>query len=212
MMTRILVLSALLVVAAQEALGCFCFEVRPFCRFPPDSSHERAAVFVGTVKDIYPVATRQAYVQLMGPVPVAQGSAAASFEDFKSRLLMVWQGIFSRSEEESVGRARSRRDLRMPLKGVFSQMPIRISLDVVEAFVGARSGEPFEVFAGVGADCDVEFKTGQTLLVDASRSPLSGRWVVPSCSRTGDIRSADADLRALRAWKNGKPFDEPCTN
>lgn len=198
---KLLLIAFASILCASRLLGCSCVGIQPYCNSLPLHENARTAIFVGKVSSVYPAESMQDYARLL--TTSANGTGAPNPDLVKEGLLKIWRGVLTPEEEAHIRSAKPA-DLPMPLSGMFWTMPRRIQLDVGERFQGA-TGDHFELFTGIGGgDCGVAFKTGETFLVVASQDPATGRWSSTICSRTQSIRYADSDLRALRAWKEGR--------
>jgi hypothetical protein len=197
-------------LAGQCGFTCECGHVRRFCQAPLDPSDKRTAVFVGTVRDVYPSETYEDYRQVLLPERSTKGGAPVTVEELRKRILQMWAGELTPGEEETIKAAASWRELLAPSNSTRWAMRRRVIFTVLEPFSNAPEGT-FKLFTGFGGggDCGVAFKTGKTLLVVADLDS-TGRWVTSICSGSRVVQSDEAVLRALRAWKIGRPFNLLC--
>ena len=202
---------------APASFACECVEIRPFCDALPDFSGQGRAIFVGAVTEVYPKSIKhymELFAEYLGPeiMKLARDPADRDepipWEQQKSFLLHLWRDTFTEKEVALVKSADSDEALSESL-GDMAYPQRRARLKVKEWFAGDEQKD-FELFTGMGhGDCGAGFEAGGTYLVSAYQSEETGRWSTSACSRTYPISDAEDDLKALRAWKEGKRWGGP---
>ena len=197
------ILVALFLAAAEIGFGCSCINLEPFCNRLPDSKEKNAAIFTGVVKEVYPAESPRDYLKIAYP-DFERRNGGPELGQMKDALLRIWSGVLLPEEEQKIKDATSTHDLDMPFKGLLWNMPRRVRFAVTEKFMGVDK-DTFELFTGLGGgDCGVDFRVGESYLVEAGREESTGRWSSTACSRTQNMRHAEGDLMTLRAWKKGE--------
>lgn len=144
------------------------------------------AIFVGQVTEVWP--SRET---------IDAHPPRLTLAEVKQLILNRWQGVLS-AEEERYIRTTTDKD---PLEFRFGIIQ-RARFTVTEILAGPRIRE---VYTDVSS-CGYRFEPGATYLVKANQMGL--RFQTGACSRTSKVESDSAveDLKALRAWRAGKPL------
>lgn len=197
---RFLLLGCLIVssLVVQEGRSCICFST-PLCNQLSDPFGRRT-IFVGTVTHIYP-ASLDAYRSLESALNRNDRGALVRA---KALILRLWEPVLSSDEARSIKLASSQDELRRAsIMGMFTR---RVRFRVRE-WIEGNSGEEFELFTDA-SDCGYRFEAGKQYLVVSSQYTKTDKWWTGACSRTAPVESEDAkqDLRALRAWRDGRPL------
>ena len=123
-----------------------------------------------------------------------------SVQRMRTFMLHFWRDTFSPAEKERIMKAKSVDDLESAV-GSFWMTPRRVRFRISEAFAGPKI-DPFVLYTGLGrGDCGVDFKAGESWLVDAYRDD-AGRWIARICSVTLPEPQAAAVLSAIRLVSN----------
>jgi hypothetical protein len=141
---------------------------------------------VGTVLDVWP------------PREVIAGEIQRMLlADLKRVILKRWHGVLS-VEEETYIRSTWNRAM---LDSRFAILQ-RVRFALKESFAGPLLRDIYTD----ASSCGYRFESGRVYLVNATRD--GSRYRTGPCFRTNRIESYEAleDLKALRAWKSGKPL------
>jgi len=162
-----------------------CLTVTPMCAQGGTRS-ESKAVFVGQVTDVWP--SRETIDALSEDLTLAE---------VRQLISDRWRGVLS-AEEEQYLRTTLDKDSLVFRFGVIQ----RVRITVTEVLAGPRIRE---IYTDVSS-CGYRFEPGLTYLVSANQTGL--RYHAGACSRTSRVESDSAieDLKALRAWRGGKPL------
>jgi hypothetical protein len=171
-------------VLSTPAFGCFCSST-PMCSHI-ETYTQSSAVFVGRVVDVWP--SREA---------IASESRRLQLPALRHLILQRWHGVLS-AEEEGYIRTTQNKDA---IESRYAIMQ-RVLFEVSEGFVGPQVREVYTD----ATSCGYRFELGSVYLVNSSRE--GARFRTGACSRTSRVESDDAveDLKALRAWKSGRPL------
>jgi hypothetical protein len=120
----------------------------------------------------------------------------------RNLILKIWQKDLSEEEQLAIKATDSEQSLRNT--SGLAQHPRRVRFQVSEWLEGGNESE-FYVYTNF-TSCGYTFKLGETYLVVASAEKATPRWWTGACMRTQPILSATEDLKALRAWKDGRPL------
>jgi hypothetical protein len=191
-------------ISVRSAEACSCAPpppppagTQPAIRFP-SLRGKGTAVFVGVVEDVYPedISDYQARWRQIYGEDLSEDSPP-SLAQLRGFALWLWSELFSRSERERIGSAKSLDDLESAVHP-FWLTPRRVRFRIEELFAGPQAGQ-FVLYTGAGeGDCGVDFKAGGQWLVDAYLD-TAGRWIAHLCSATAPISEANAVLNKLRA-------------
>lgn len=183
-------------VVAPQGRACLCFSM-PMCSQPPDPG-ERRTIFSGVVIEMYP-GSSDVYRSVESAL---SRTDAASLRRAKAIILRLWKPVLSPAEVRRIEVATSRDEVRaLSPMGPFAR---RIRFQVTEWLQGNPGGEA-EIFTEA-TSCGYRFKKGEQYLVVSRQDKMTNRWWTWACSRTAPLDSADAieDLKALRAWRDGR--------
>ena len=178
-------LSAVYVCATLSgpAFGCICGST-PMCSQVTSLSPSNA-VFIGRVVEIWP---DREILASQEHLPQAE---------LRGLILQRWRNVLSPDEEHYI--RTSPEWGKIEFRYLYMQ---RVRLAVSEAFTGPTSQE---IYTDISS-CGYHFKVDRVYLVSSIRDGT--RYRTGACSRTGPVDSEDAveDLKALRAWRSGKPL------
>lgn len=165
---------------------CSSIETAPAPRQAGLTLSDSSAVFVGRVVDVWPSRST-----------LASESKNLSLGALRRLILRRWQGSLSREEEHEIRTNENRTAIEVRY-GLLQ----RVRFAVTEVLVGPQIQEVYTD----ASSCGYAFQQGQVYLVNARRD--GNRLRTGACSRTTSIMSYEAveDLKALRAWRSGKPL------
>lgn len=197
---RFFALGCLLVssLVVEESRACFCFST-PMCNKLSDA-FEKRSIFVGTATDLYP-ASLDAYRLLDSAL---NGSGHGALAKAKALILQFWGQVLSFDEARSIKLSSSRDELRNAW--MMGMLPRRVRFRVSE-WIDGNSGQEFELFTD-DSDCGYRFEAGREYLVVSWQPKETTTWWTGACSRNAPVESDRAvqDLRALRAFRDGRPL------
>jgi hypothetical protein len=167
-----------------RAYGCLCFST-PMCS-QVETYTESGAVFVGRVVDVWPPRQK-----------LTTESQHLSLSVLRHLILRRWHGALSAEEERYI---RTTPD-RAAIEFRYAIMQ-RVRFVVSEVLAGPQVCEVYTD----ASSCGYRFELSREYLVNSGRE--GPRYRTGACSRTSRVESDDAveDLKALRAWKSGRPL------
>ena len=191
-------------LSIEIAVACSCVPTPP----PPPGTvpalrlphveGKNSAVFLGVAEDVspksmsdYEIRWRQRYGEELSE------DRPPSVERMRDFMLYLWHDTFSQAEKQRIMKSKSIDDLESAV-GSFWMAPRRVRFRIKEMFAGPKSVR-FVLYTGLGGgDCGVEFRAGESWLVDAYRDE-AGRWIAGICSVTMLEAEAGPVLTAVRA-------------
>ena len=190
-----------------------------FCQALPDAGNADRAVFLGRVTEFFPKSRAdlnpileefarthrdlQEALRTQSPNTTGRhiaGGSAGNLDWRKKMTEYIWGDRLAPAERVQLRDAADERELD---RLGFDQRR-RARLEVVENFLGADAQDFMLYTALDGPACGFDFSEGGTYLIEAYRRAGSDSWQVTSCSRTHPVKTADEDLKVLRAWKAGQ--------
>jgi hypothetical protein len=196
-------------LSTKLAVACSCAPQPP----PPEGTvpalrlphveGKNSAVFLGVVDDVFPTSTsdykiswRQRYGEELSY------DKPPSVERMRDFMLYLWHDTFSQAERQRIMKSKSIDDLESAVES-FWMTPRRVRFRIKEMFAGAKRFRSV-LYTGLGGgDCGVEFRAGESWLVDAYQDE-AGRWIAGICSVTMPETEAEPVLTALRGRATSK--------
>ncbi|MBL8295730.1 MAG: hypothetical protein JNN08_28040, partial [Bryobacterales bacterium] len=203
-----------LIFFVEIAYPCSCAFREPLCKVLAKPGAElrsdpSAPVFVGRVLFKYP-SSREEFAKLQGEFAAAHPDLRGSnfdlltFEGTKRFLLEMWGDKASATLRQNILAVPEEK--RPQYVGPLSRFQALTRVEVIEPFGGIAKGAVVEIPGGLGgADCSVGFRAGEEYLVFLGKDD-HGFWTTSICSGSTHVRYAQAELRALRAVRDGKPL------
>ena len=201
-----------LVILAQAAYPCSCLFQEPLCKTlaQPDArltADPAAPVFVGKVIYSYPGSLeefwkRQEQFAAAHPDLRPANGPLLTFEGTKRFLLELWGDKASPTLRQHILAVPE--ETRPNYADPLSFLQALSHVEVIEPFGGIEKGTVIELVGGLAGDCSVHFRPGESYLVFPHKR--QGFWTTSICDGSTPISRAQAELRALRGLRDGKPF------
>jgi hypothetical protein len=203
-----------LILFVEIAYPCSCAFREPLCKVLARPGAQlrndpAAPVFVGKVLYSYPSSWEE-FAKLQGEFaathPDLRGSNGdlLSFEGTRRFFLEMWGDKASATLRQNILAVQEEK--RPHYVGPLSLFKALSHVEVIEPFGGIEKGTVVEILGGLGGgDCSVRFRAGGEYLVFLGKD-AHGFWTTSICLGSTHVRYAQAELRALRAVRDGKPL------